>query len=104
MAGKGFFDFPEEFFYENSRSPEIIYGNIHPEFYDLYASTIGDSDTYAEMNDVEKLFIADEFMELFWYGGYSQADQEAWLAVLGIGIHDFDWEEYKSVYESIVYG
>jgi hypothetical protein len=86
---------------ERSDEVTIIHGDILPEFYDIYDGTVRESDTYAEMNDLEKLVIAEEFMELFYYGGYSAADQEAWLALLGLYPHDFDWDEYASIYELV---
>lgn len=103
MAGNRGSGFWNEFFNDDERSNdvEVIYGNMLPEFHDLYYSTVSESDTYAEMNDIEKLFMADEFMELFYYGGYSAADQETWLAELGLHMRDFDWDEYATLYDSL---
>jgi hypothetical protein len=103
MAGNSFFGFPEEFFENNSRSDgsEVIYGDLHPDFHALYDAAVSQSDTYSEMNDAEKLIMADEFMELFYFGGVSRADQDEWLHILGLSHNDFDWEEYRAIYDSI---
>ena len=100
MAGNSFFGFPDDFF-NDSEDPEVIYGDMHSDFRNLYENMVTQSDTYAEMNDVEKLFLADEFMELFYYGGYSMADQKEWLAFLGLRSQDFDWDEYRAIYDSL---
>ena len=100
MAGNSYFGFPEGFF-NDSEDSEVIYGDLHPDFHNLYENMVSHSDTYAEMNDLEKLFLADEFMEIFYYGGYSLADQREWLAILGLREEDFDWDEYRSIYENL---
>lgn len=102
MAGNSFFGFPKDFFNNpEDDTPEVLYGNMHPDFHHLYENMVTQSDTYAEMNDVEKMFLADEFMEIFYYGGYTMADQREWLAILGLRESDFDWDEYRTIYESI---
>lgn len=104
MANGGFFGFPDEFFDDNDRSEHIIYGNMPSDFHDLYASTVLDSPVYGFLTDSEKLIVADDFTDAFWTGGYRGSDQEAWFALLGLSIRDFDWEEYKTIYDGIVYG
>jgi hypothetical protein len=86
---------------ERSDSPEVIYGDMLEEFRELYYNTVIESPNYAEMDNREKEFLAEEFMELFYYGGYSAADQEAWIHMLGLRTDDFRWSEYATVYDAI---
>lgn len=104
MANGGFFGFPDEFFESNDRSDPVIYGDMPLQFRDLYASTVQDSPVYDLLTDSEKLIVAEDFTDAFWSGGYRGSDQEAWFALLGLSIRDFDWEEYKTIYDGIVYG
>lgn len=74
---------------------------IDPAFWGLYANTVSASDTYSELDSREKEILAEDFMDMFVYGGYSRADQEAWLAELGLYSDDFDWEAWFELYDSV---
>jgi hypothetical protein len=75
--------------------------SIDPRFWDMYENTVSASDTYAELSPEERSIIADDFMDMFVYGGYSRADQDAWLAELGLYHEDFDWDTWFELYDSV---
>lgn len=74
---------------------------IDPRFWSIYENTVDASDTYNELSPEEKHILADDFMDMFVYGGYSRADQDAWLAELGLYHEDFDWDAWYELYDSV---
>lgn len=101
MAGNHGDGFWEEFELDRVSDIAEYHTRIHPSFWAIYENTISASDTYAELDPREKEILADDFMDMFAYGGYSRADQDAWLAELGLYHDDFDWDTWYELYDSV---
>lgn len=101
--GDGFWD---NLFGDSERSdgmePYVVYGDIPMEFHDFYYDTVMQSPIYEDFSAEEKLYMAETFMDHFYYGGYgvTASDQEEWIRLLGIEDSEFDWDEYASLYDS----
>lgn len=103
MAGNRGSGFWNQFFDDDDVRSDtyVVYGDILPEFQDFYYNLVMESPNYEDMTAGEKLIMAEDFMEFFYYGGYTANDQEAWIHLLGLHHQDFDWDEYATIYDSL---
>jgi hypothetical protein len=96
--GDGFWDIFDS---DDDGSDGIVYGNIPDEFHRVYEDIVSESPVYDSLSDEEKYILAEDWEEMFIYGGVTREDMVAWFEELDLDIESLTDTQYAELYDSI---